>query len=90
MKRLRAGLVSLLGVMLASVCDSDSPRETISVTEGGITFTGVRYDDGRNKPYRIKFQQDGTRSLYMFNSATQVTNIQVGTEAYTVRRCRIP
>ena len=71
--------------MLAGVGVSSAARVTLSVTEGGITFTVVRYDDGRNKPYRLKFVQDGTRSLYTFNTATHVTNLKVGTERYKVR-----
>lgn len=90
MKMLSKGRVSLLGVMLAGVGVSDAARETVLTTEAGITFIGVRYDDGRNKPYRIEFRQDDTRSLYMFNSASQVTDIEVGPERYKVRRCRIP
>ena len=90
MKMLSKARVSLLGVMLAGVGVSDAARETVLTTEGGITFIGVRYDDGRSKPYRIKFRQDDTRSLYMFNSASQVTDIEIGTEWYKVRRCRIP
>ena len=91
MKMFSTGRVSLLGFMLAGVGVSSAARETLSVTEGGITFTVVRYDDGRNKPYRLKFSQDDTRSLYMFNSASHVTNLKVGeAERYKVRSCRIP
>ena len=85
------GRVSLLGVMLANAGVSSATRGTLSVTEGGITFTVVRYDDGRNRPYRLRFRQDGTRSLYTLDSATRVTNIKIGeAERYQVRRCRIP
>lgn len=88
---LNGGCVSLLALMLAGVGVSSAARETLSVTEGGVTFTGVRYDDGRDKPYRLKFRQDGTRSLYMFNSAAQATNIKIGeAERYKVRRIHFP
>lgn len=83
------GRVSLLGLMLlaSSVGGSNAARETLSVTDGGVTFTIARYDDDRNKPYRLKFKQDGTRSLYMFDSAAHVTNLKVGEdERYQVRR----
>lgn len=86
---LSTGRVSLVGLMLlaSSLGVSNAVRETLSVTEGGVTFTVARYDDGRNKPYRLKFKQDGTRSLYMFDSATHVTNLKVGQdERYQVRR----
>lgn len=77
----------LLGLLLAGVGVSDAARETMSVTEDGITFTVVRYDDGRNKPYRLKFSENGTPSLFMLNSASQVTNVKIGErERYTVRR----
>lgn len=70
---------------MASLGFGDATRETLSVTGGGITFTVVAYDDGRNKPYRLKFSQDGSRSLYTFDSDTIVTNLKVGTEKYKVR-----
>ena len=85
---LSKGHVSLLGVVLASFGAVNAARETLSVTEGGITFTVARYDDGRNKPYRLKFKQDGTRSLYMFDSTPHVTDIKVGTERFEVRYFR--
>lgn len=90
MNRLSMGRVFSLGVMLASVGVCHAVRETMAVTEGGITFTVVRYDDGRTNPYRLKFSQGDTRSLYTLNAASQVTNIKVGLETYKVRRCRIP
>ena len=90
MKMLSAQRVPLLGVMLASVGVCSAVRETMSVTEGGITFTVVRYDDGRINPYRLKFNHDGTRSLYTLDAAAQVTNIKVGMETYKVRLYRIP
>ena len=53
-----------------------------------MTFTVARYeDDGRNKPYRLKFKQNGARSLYMFDSTSHVTNIKVGTVRFEVRYC---
>lgn len=74
-------------VMLGSVGVSDGARGTVSVTEGGITFTAVRYNDGRNKPYRLRFREDGTRSLYMLDSTARVTDIKIGeAERYQVRR----
>ena len=78
-----------MSLMLASFDVSHAARETVLTTERGISFTGVRYDDGRNKPFRIKFRQDDLRSLYMFNVASQVTDIKVGTERYKVRRGRV-
>lgn len=79
------GRVSLLVVVLASVGLSTAARVPLSVTEDDVKFTVVAFDDGRNKPYRLKFVQDGTRSLYTFNTATHVTNLKVGTERYKVR-----
>ena len=76
-----------MGLMLASIGVSDAARETMSVTEGGIAFTVARYDDGRTKPYRLKFRDGDTPSRFMFNSAFQMTNLKVGErERYTVRR----
>ena len=89
MKMLSAGRVSLLVVVLASVGLSTAARETLSVTENDVTFTVVAFDDGRNKPYRLKFTQDDTLSLYLFNKANQVTDSKVGAERYKVRACRI-
>ncbi|CAN0015043.1 unnamed protein product [Pylaiella littoralis] len=73
--------VSLLGglmLLASSVEVSNAARETLSVTESGVTFTVARYDDGRDKPYRLKFRQGDTRSLYMFDSDSHVTNLKVG------------
>ena len=89
MKMLRTGRVSLLAVAMASVGLSTAARETISFTVHGVTFTIVAFDDGRNKPYRLKFTQDDTLSLYLFNKANQVTDSKVGAERNKVRACRI-
>lgn len=87
MKMLSTGRASLLGVtLLASVDTSNATRGTLSVTEGGITFTVVRFDDGRNRPYRVRFRQGGMRSLYTLDSASRVTNVKIGeAERYQVR-----
>lgn len=67
------------------MCARNAALDAMSVTEGGVTFTVVLYEDTR----RLKFRLDGTRSFYTFNSANQVTEIEVGKERYKVRRCRI-
>lgn len=90
MKMLGAGSLSLLGVVLSSVCISDATRETMSLTEGGVTFEVVRYDDNRSTPYRLKFRQDGTGSLFQFKADTHVTTISAGSNKYKVRRCKRP
>ena len=88
---LSAERISVLGVMLASTgCVCRAVPETMSLTEGGITFTAVRYDDGRTNPYMLEFSQDDTPSLYTLDSAAQVTNMNVGSETYKVRHCRTP
>ena len=85
MKTLRMGRVCLLGGMLASKCVSSAALETLSVTENSVAFTVVLYEG----TYRLKFRQEGTRSFYTFNTATQVTGIEVGKETYNVRGSRI-
>lgn len=90
MKILSTANVCVFGVVLASARISHAARETLAISEGGVTFTIVRYDDGRNKPYRLQFRQDGIRSLYMFNTAGFVTNVKVDAERYKVRRRRTP
>ena len=77
-------------VVLASVGLCTTARETLSATEDDVTFTVVAFDDGRNKPYRLKFTQDYIESSYTFNKDSQVTTINVGAERYKVRGCRIP
>lgn len=86
MKILSAGNVSLMSVVLAGIKVADAARETLTVSEGGVTFTAIRFDDGRNKPFRLKFHQDGIPSLHLFNPAGFVTNVKVDTEQYEVRR----
>ena len=65
---------------------AEALRETMTVdTSGGITFSIDRYDDGRDKPYRVLFTQDGVQSIYRFNTLGFVTNIAVDdSEKYRV------
>lgn len=64
---------------------AEAARESMAVEAGGITFSIDRYDDGRSKPYRVTFTEDGVKSTYRFNTAGFVTNIVVGSEKYGVR-----
>lgn len=79
----------LLGVVLAGVSVSDAVRETLRVTERGVDFTIVAFDDGRNRPHRLRFTQDGTQSSYTFNRAERVVTSRVGPERYRVSGCPI-
>lgn len=95
MKMLRTGCVSLFGLMLTARGVSRTVRETLTLTEGGVTFTVVRRDDYRGNLYRIKVRQDNSFSLFMFNSAYSVSNIKIGKEEgteerYEVRFCCTP
>lgn len=88
---LSTGRISLLAVVLASGLGiSNAERGTLTVTEDDVEFTVIGFNDGRNRPYRLKFSQDDTRSLFTFNSRELVTTIRVGAETYGVSRCRIP
>lgn len=86
MKMLSTTRVSLLGAMLASVSVSDAVRETLSVTEAGIDFTVVAFDDGRVRPLRIRFTPDDTISSFTFNRDDEIAIIRVGGERYRVSR----
>lgn len=90
MRILRVGDVCLLSVVLTGVKVSEAARETLTVSEGGVTFTIMRYDDGRHTPYSLEFRQDDVPSLYLFNSAGYVTNVKVDREQYKVCRRRTP
>lgn len=86
MKMLSTSRVSLLGAMLACVGISDAIRETLSVTEAGIDFTVVAFDDGRVRPLRIRFTKDDTISSFTFNRDDEVAIIRIGGERYRVSR----
>lgn len=79
-----------MGVILASAGVCRAVPETISLTEGGITFNVARYDDGHINPYMLKVSLDDMLSVYTIDSAGQVTNMKVGSKTYKVRHCRIP
>ena len=64
---------------------AEAARESMAVEADGIIFSVERYDDGRSKPYRVSFTEDGVESTYRFNTAGFVTNIVVGSEKYRVR-----
>lgn len=80
MKMPSAGRFSLLGVMVASMSVFSAAVDTVTVTEGGVAFTVVLFED----THGLKFRQNGTRSFYTFDSATKVTSMEVGTETYNV------
>lgn len=81
--------VALLSLVLAGVSVSDAARETLRVTERGVEFTVVAFNDGRNRPHRLRFTQDGTQSSYTFNRAERVVTSRIGSERYRVSRCRM-
>lgn len=90
MKILSARNVFMLSALLACVRFSDADGETLTVAEGGVAFTAIRYDDGRNTPFGLEFSQDGILSMYLFNLAGYVKNIEVDAETYEVRRYSTP
>lgn len=63
---------------------AEAARDRITVEAGGVSFKIDRYDDGRSKPYRVIFTEDGVRSAYKFNIDGFVTNIKTGSEEYKV------
>lgn len=78
----------LLGLLVSSgkVPTTEATREGITVEAGDTTFSVDRYDDGRNKPYRVTFTEEGHggKSVHKFNAAGFVTTILVGSERYRV------
>lgn len=75
----------LLGsVLLSGFSVIDGARERLSVTEGGVKFKIDWYDDGRSKPYRAVFSDDGVRSTYQFNAEGRVAQIKVDSEKYKI------
>ena len=76
---------ALVGVFLAAMSTTTyAAKESMTVAQDGITFTVIRSDDGRSKPYIVKFAEDGVSSKYTFKSDGSVANIKVGTEKYKV------
>lgn len=75
---------SIFGVVLVVVSVSEAASERMTIEAGGISFNVDRYDDGRNKPYRVVFADNDAESTYKFNTDGFVTNIQVGAEKYKI------
>lgn len=75
---------AFLGVLLVDTFAVQAARDRMTVEEGGVSFKVDRYDDGRSRPYRVIFTQDGVRSRYRFNTDGYVMNIKTGSETYKV------
>lgn len=56
--------------------------EKLQATEEDVSFNVGFRDGGYTKPYRMKFIEDGVRSVYKFTADGCVSNIKVGSERY--------
>lgn len=82
---LNATALLLLGLLAGPTSVARAGRDEIIVHEGGITFRVARYDDGRKKPYLLKFWASGVKtSKYRFKQDGRVGSIKAGTEKYSV------
>lgn len=78
-------VIPLLGFLAAgNMPVAKAAVANMALKEDGISFRVGRYDDGRSKPYRVIYKEDGTRSRYIFNTAGFVTDILVDEEEYDV------
>lgn len=71
-------------VLAAIVSVAKATAGTIMVEEGDTTFIVSSYNDGRFRPYRIKYEDDGVISRYVFNEEGFVKVVVVGREVYKV------
>lgn len=79
---------SFLGVLLGCLAFSakaqyNSVWQKLQVLESGITFNLAFRGKDYTKPYRMKFIEDGVRSVYKFQASGCVTDVKVGSERYT-------
>lgn len=84
MRHSTATLAFLGSVLLSGFSVIDGANERLSVIEGGVKFKIDWYDDGRSKPYKAVFSDDGVRSIYKFNAEGRVMQIKVDSEKYKV------
>lgn len=77
---------SIFGVftLLATITATHGAKERMTVTEGSIKFKVDNYDDGRNRPYQVKFTTDDVFSRYKFEPDGLIRYIKAGTEKYRV------
>lgn len=76
----------LLGAVLFDISIfAAADKERLIVREGGVKFTFLTFDDGRSKPYKIRFKDSNVKSLYIFGEEGDVTLIKVGGVRYKVR-----
>lgn len=76
-------------ILLAAtaVCSNhavDGTKDTMSVTTGGITFNVDNFNDGRRKPYRIWFWENGLQNFFYYDSAGTMNMFTAGPEKYKV------
>lgn len=77
-------LLLLVGFLAGLSATGAAATEGVTVTERGIDFEVDRFTDGRSKPYRVVFNNDGLRAVYRFDTDGRVTNIRAGSERYRV------
>lgn len=74
--------ISVLLACISATVKAQPLWEKLQVEEDDIRFNVAFRDGGYTKPYRIKFIENGARSVYKFQADGCVTNIKVGEETY--------
>lgn len=86
-QHLASTALPLLGLLLVAhntPLGAEAASDTMTVGASGVSFSLVRYDDGREAPYTVTFTEDSTQSTYTFSTSGFVTDIAVGSEEYEV------
>lgn len=85
MKPRTATLVSLALAAFGGNRLVDAAKHTSEVTYEGVTFNIAYFDDGRKRPYRIRFKEDGVTHRFFFKRRNILVKwIKSGTEKYRI------
>lgn len=77
--------VAAIVLFIATVISvKEATADKIVVEEGTTTFAIFGYDDGRYKPYKIRFKKDSVVSKFKYNDEGLVKVVIVGSEKYKV------
>lgn len=81
--RTNVALITSLLMGMAPSIVAKGAKKRISVIDDGNKFNVDRFYDGRGKPYRIVFWEDG-RNIFYFNESGQLKTIKKREEIYSV------
>lgn len=68
--------------VLAAICFVEAAIEQVHLKEDGIKFKVQLNTNSAKYPYRVVFNDDGVRSVYLFTPEGKVNVLKAGTEKY--------